>query len=249
MAEVVVIPGLELGKLAVSPWFMAGATALVTACDAVCRRVDAEAGAEQLRLSNAFAASFALVMSLMSLDYVFLQLGQGSWEEIEAVLHPSRGVALGPSEAAAGLRICVMMFAYMVSDLVERVMYSQLDVRMVTHHLACLVGLVLAIGFGHSPVYCVALSISELSTPAVCLFEVIEAEGSRMAKFMDPTGYTLNVVFPVRVAWFSWLCWIWISELQPQDLEGPTRNSLGVGCVVVLTLLNWSWYLQLLIGT
>lgn len=230
---------------------VAVACAAATGVGLVCKSVDHADSVplRTLRCTNSFSAGYSLLLFVLSLDWLVLGLARGSWRELRAVLStPPRGM-LRAEDVASGERICVLVLAYMVQDLTVRILYRELDVRYVLHHSACLLGLAMVLVLGHPPIYCVALTLSELSTPVVCLFEVADMERGALQRWIEPCGVLLNLLFPLRCAWFAWTFYLWIAVVRTEPLLAPTLDNLGFLSVAILLLVNFSWWSKLLWGT
>ncbi|GBG25697.1 Hypothetical Protein FCC1311_019162 [Hondaea fermentalgiana] len=229
-------------------WWIAFVTGLCTVVGVTCKMIDTDRGETRLRASNAFAAGYSMLMFLLSFQWLVLDLGGGTLPGVRAALVSRPWVDLVDG-ASQGQQICVYMLAYMAQDMVVRCLFWELDLRYILHHLACLGGLGLVLFAGLHPVYCVALSVSEFSTPIVCLFEIAQAELGSMKKYIMPCGILLNLCFPVRVAWFTWVFYLVAFEYRKHSFYQLSIENCGFLCTGLLVLVNWSWYFDLLVGS
>jgi len=222
----------------------------------MCKVVDATKptqGKRVLRCSNAFAAAYAALVSYLCTDWLFFAIGNGDFAKIrDALVAEDPWLEIDKSLGEAGQSLCIVIFAYMVQDIVQRLLGSHMDVRYFLHHFACLGGLSLVLFYNHHPIYCAALAISEFSTPVVSLFEIAESERGALKRFVEPCGMLLNVLFPIRIAWFNWTFYLFAFEkrgFKPFTFEMIGRDEIGLVCTLILVLINWSWYFTLVRGT
>lgn len=248
MVSATTVDAAEMLKPLPRVWWMVLVTILVATCGFVCKFVDQENGEKRLRSSNSFAAAYSLLMFLFSFQWLVLDMSGGTLEGVHATLVSNPWEAFA-HHAHEGQQICVFMLAYMVQDVVIRFFFAETDFRYLVHHFSCIVGLILVLFVGLHPIYCVALSISEFSTPVVCLFEVAQMEQGSMNKYIKPCGVLLNLCFPVRVAWFTWTFYLFAFEYRHRTFLELTPENVGFVCVGLLVLVNWSWYIDLLVGT
>lgn len=251
------IGGLEPGEMcglgaeAVSSGWLLATMAAVAAAGLSCKSVDlATGGPGSLLVTNAFAAAYSLLLFFMAFEWLVLHLGGGTVDGVRGVLvsaQPEAAIAGG--DRLAGQRICVLMWAYMLQDLLVRFLHDELDPRYVAHHAACLGGLAMVLFAGYHPLYCVALGVSEFTTPVICFFEMVQADKARLGKYFELCGVLLNVLFPLRVGWFCWAFYLWMFEYRKHELLALTCDNVGFACTSVLVAINFSWWVQLLAGS
>jgi len=223
-------------------------TAGLTTVGYFTKKLDYDRGKE-LRCCNSFAAGFSMFLFLACTEWLFFNLSQGSFWELHKVLCSNPKKTIGPDDVVAGDRLCVYIFAYMFQDVVQRVLANDVDFRYMCHHIACMIGLILVLVFGQSPLHCIAMCVSEFSTPVVCLIEVAQTEGKNVKKFLEPCGILLNLLFPLRIMWFSYTFYCWICVYRTESLLALTLDNIGYVLTFFLLVINWSWWLQLVWAT
>jgi len=200
------------------------------------------------RATNGLSAGFSFVLFLLCSDWLVVGLAGGDLSRLPEVL---RFVCVRdfpePIDKSARF-ICKLIASYMLQDIVVRIVHWHIEVRYVIHHLACLAGIWLALNDYCTTFACVALAISEFSTPIVCLFEVAFAEKGPLEFLIEPCGIALNILIPIRLAWFVY-CFYAFVDVYNTNPDITVGDGLGLSCSGVLVLINATWYWDLLSGT
>uniref|UniRef100_A0A7S2W2J5 TLC domain-containing protein n=1 Tax=Mucochytrium quahogii TaxID=96639 RepID=A0A7S2W2J5_9STRA len=208
-------------------------------------------GGVQSRCTNAFCATTTLFLSLASLD-LFAEMCNYSLYGVNDILfyNSPRHFKFLEHQKAQADTLGLYMFAYMTQDMVVRYIYRRLEFRYFIHHMACVVPVTLCFVADQTPIFLIAATISELSTPVVCLFEVGQREGGYAKKYIMPCGVLMNILFPLRFLWFCYLTAAAFYELCNSGVAlAINPDNISFSALIILLLCNGSWWLQILLGT
>mmetsp|Transcript_2088 Transcript_2088/g.3979 ORF Transcript_2088/g.3979 Transcript_2088/m.3979 type:complete len:267 (+) Transcript_2088:298-1098(+) len=234
--------------MAAEPSLWIGSYAVVSVVGLFARYLDAveekKAGVLKLVNSNMFCAIFTGSITVQYISVLLLQACHGSFDRFYDVL---KGVeTLSPLQEFQARINHSLMLGYMTQDLFGRLLWGNYKIAYILHHVACQVGIVACLYFGQTAMFGCAVGLSEASTPLVAIVEISRAQA--MKDMVIFSGLLLNLVFPLRVALFSWITYVWTFEHVDSPLNSEEKWELTVPCLVsiwLLTLLNWHWWREL----